>query len=142
MLIRPLRSSDQQAASHLLRQLDYNVDVAELASRIDRVLASSTHFAVAAEESGRIYGLAHAYERPALEKALEVVLQSLVVDQSVRKKGVGKQLVRAAETWAISRGIDRVVLHTRIDREDARRFYERIGYKVTATSHLMTKCLA
>ncbi|MBV8447926.1 MAG: GNAT family N-acetyltransferase [Hyphomicrobiales bacterium] len=67
---------------------------------------------------------------------------AVVVDQSVRKNGIGKQLMRAAGTWATSRGIDRVVLHTRIDREDARRFYERIGYKLTATSHLMTKCLA
>jgi ribosomal protein S18 acetylase RimI-like enzyme len=98
------------------------------------VLANPTHFAAVAEERGRIYGLVHAYERPALEKACEVVLQSLVVDQRARKRGIGKGLMTAAEAWAKSRGIEQVVLHTRIDRDDARSFYEHIGYNLTATS--------
>ena len=94
-----------------------------------------------AEEGGRIDGLVHAYERPALEKAYEVVVQSLVVDQSVRKRGIGRKLMTAAEEWAKSRGIEQVVLHTRIDREEARSFYEHIGYNLAATSHLMAKPL-
>jgi hypothetical protein len=32
-----------------------------------------------------------------------------------------------------------VVLSTRIDREDARTFYELLGYERVATSHLMRK---
>jgi len=103
------------------------------------VLANPTHFAAVAEEGSRIYGLVHAYERPALERAYEVVLQSLVVDQSVRKTGIGRKLMTAAEAWAKSRGIKQVVLHTRIDRDEARSFYEHIGYNLTATSHLMAK---
>jgi len=102
------------------------------------VLANPTHFAAVAEEGGRIYGLVHAYERPALEKAYEVVLQSLVVDQSAKRRGIGKGLMIAAEAWAKSR---QVVLHTRIDRDNARSFYEHIGYNLTATSHLMAKRL-
>ena len=47
----------------------------------------------------------------------------------------------AAEGWAKMRGLDRVVLHTRIDRGDARAFYERIGYTKAATAHLMSKQL-
>jgi GNAT superfamily N-acetyltransferase len=141
MLIRLLQSSDQRGASDLLRQLGYDIGPTELASRINRVLASPTHFAAVAEERGCICGLVHAYERPALEKAHEVVLQSLVVDQNARKTGIGKRLMAAAEAWAKSRGAAQVVLHTRIDRDDARSFYEQIGYKLTATSHLMAKPL-
>jgi GNAT superfamily N-acetyltransferase len=141
MLVRALRSSDQQVASGLLRQLGYEIDPTELASRIARVLANPMHIAAVAEEKGSICGLVHAYERPALERAYEVVLQSLVVDQSTRKTGIGKQLMAAAEVWAKSRGVDQVVLHTRIERDDARSFYEHIGYKLTTTSHLMAKRL-
>jgi ribosomal protein S18 acetylase RimI-like enzyme len=47
----------------------------------------------------------------------------------------------AAEAWAKYRGIEHVVLHTRTDRDDARSFYEHIGYSLTATSHLMAKRL-
>jgi GNAT superfamily N-acetyltransferase len=47
----------------------------------------------------------------------------------------------AAETWARSKGAKHVVLYTGIDRNDARAFYERIGYTNFATSHLMTKSM-
>ena len=141
MPIRLLQSSDQRAASNLLGQLGYDISPAELASRINRVLANPAHFAVVAEEGGKIHGLVHAYERPALEKAYEVVLQSLVVDRGARKRGIGTALMTAAEAWAKSRGITQIALHTRIDRDDTRSFYQHIGYNLTATSHLMTKPL-
>ena len=73
------------------------------------------------------------YERPALEKPCEAVVQALIVDGSLRKTGVGRILMAAAETC--------LVLHTRDDREDARAFYEHLGYQKAATSHLMSKAL-
>ena len=100
-----------------------------------------THFAAVADERGSAIGLVHAYERPALEKAYEVVVQSLVVDQKARQAGIGKQLMSAAEAWAKSRGVRQVVLQTRVDRDDARSFYEHVGYRLAATSHLMVKTL-
>jgi ribosomal protein S18 acetylase RimI-like enzyme len=47
----------------------------------------------------------------------------------------------AAESWALARGLTHIVLHTRIDRDDARAFYEHLGYRRAATSHLMSKSL-
>jgi GNAT superfamily N-acetyltransferase len=128
-------------ATELLSQLGYHMSADELAGRIDRVLASRAHYAAVAEEGDRIFGLLHAYERPALEKPCEAVVQSLVVDSCVRKTGTGKLLMGAAEAWARAKRLTRLVLHTRIDRDDARAFYEHIGYSKTATSHLMSKPL-
>jgi GNAT superfamily N-acetyltransferase len=141
MPTRALRPSDLPIANELLRQLGYDIEATELASRIDRVLANATHFAAVAEHAGKVCGLVHAYERPALEKAYEVVVQSLVVDHRARNKGIGMQLMAAAEVWAGTKGVHEVVLHTRVDRDDARSFYERIGYRRDATSHLMTKSI-
>jgi hypothetical protein len=87
MPARLLRHSDLQAAAELLRQLGYNIAVKELAIRMDRVLANDTHFAAVAEEGGAVCGLVHAYARPALEKAYEALVQSLVVTQQKRKAG-------------------------------------------------------
>jgi len=141
MPVRSLQLSDLPIASDLLRQLGYEIAPLELASRIKRVLANPTHFAAVADERGSAIGLVHAYERPALEKAYEVVVQSLVVDQKARQAGIGKQLMSAAEAWAKSRGVRQVVLQTRVDRDDARSFYEHVGYRLAATSHLMVKTL-
>jgi GNAT superfamily N-acetyltransferase len=139
MPVRLLLPSDLMTTASLLQQLGYSVGVAELASRMDRVIANPAHFAAVAEEDGAVRGLIHAYERPAIEKAYDIVVQSLVVDQLVRKAGLGKSLMMAAEAWARTRGVERVVLYTRVDRDDARAFYERIGYSLSATSHLMCR---
>jgi ribosomal protein S18 acetylase RimI-like enzyme len=141
MPIRALRPSDLPVAKELLRQLGYEIEDTELASRIERVLGNASHFAAVAEHGSAVCGLVHTYERSALEKAHEVVVQSLVVDRRARKEGVGKELMAAAEVWASARGVQKVVLHTRVDRDDARSFYERIGYSRNVTSHLMTKSI-
>jgi len=141
MKVRLLRPDDLPIVTELLRQLGNVTSADELANRIDRVLESGTHFAAVAEDGGRIFGLVHAYERPALEKPCEVVVQSLVVDTRARNAGTGRLLVAAAETWARAKGLTNVALHTRIDRDDARAFYEHIGYRWAATSHLMCKPL-
>jgi ribosomal protein S18 acetylase RimI-like enzyme len=47
----------------------------------------------------------------------------------------------AAEAWAQEHGLNYVVLYTRIDRDEARTFYERIGYTRAATAHLMSEPL-
>ncbi len=47
--------------------------------------------------------------------------------------------MREAEAWARGRGLVAIALYTRIDRDAARAFYERIGYGISATSHLMRR---
>jgi ribosomal protein S18 acetylase RimI-like enzyme len=139
MQVRQLRPSDAPAAQELLKQLGYDVDINDLARRIDRVLATENHFGAVAEDHGKIVGLMHVYERPALEKPREAVVQSLIVDSKLRSMGIGRTLMAAAEAWARTNGLAHVVLHTRIDRDDAHTFYERLGYGWAATSHLMRK---
>jgi GNAT superfamily N-acetyltransferase len=141
MHIRLLRRSDLSIATELVCQLGYDVQPSDMAERIDLVLTNDTHYAAVADDGYTILGLVHAYKRPALEKGFAVVVQSLVVDRRARKSGIGKLLMAAAETWARSKGAKHVILHTRIDRNDAHAFYERIGYTNSATSHLMTKSI-
>jgi ribosomal protein S18 acetylase RimI-like enzyme len=141
MQVRLLHESDLQVAKELMHQLGYDISISKLAARIDRVQATRTHYAAVADDGGKVLGLVHAYERPALEKPLEAIVQSLVVDVSARKLETGKLLMTAAEAWARARGLTHIALHTRIDRADARAFYERIGYRKAATAHLMGKWL-
>jgi len=62
-----------------------------------------------------------------------------VVDAAQRAHGVGAALMRDAEAWARARGLVSVVLYTRVDRDAARTFYEKLGYEPVATSHLMRR---
>lgn len=141
MLIRDLRKSDLPAVRALLRQLGYETARAEIAGRIDDVVAATDHHAVVAIEDAKAVGLLHVYARPALEKPREAVVQALVVDEGYRGQGVGERLMQAAEAWARTHGLDTVVLYTRVDRADAQAFYARLGYETAATSNLMRKTL-
>jgi ribosomal protein S18 acetylase RimI-like enzyme len=141
MQVRPLSPSDVEMATELLGQLGYQMSPNEAATRIARVLSDKEHFAAVADDDGKVLGLIHAFERPALEKPCEAVVQSLAVDSRARKTGVGRALMAAAQAWAQERGLEHVVLHTRIDRDDARAFYEQLGYERAATAHLMKKSL-
>jgi ribosomal protein S18 acetylase RimI-like enzyme len=121
----------------LLEQLGYSLDEAEVRRRLDKVLAAAGHRVIAAVVRDRVVGLLHVFVRPALEKPCEAVVQALVVESSERGSGIGEALMREAEAWAAARGLASVSLYTRIDRDRAHAFYERIGYRLKGTSHLM-----
>ena len=137
MIIRDARPADIPAVHRLIGQLADAPDEAEFRNRFERVSATSDHRIIVAEVDCEVVGVLHVFERPALEKPCEAVVQALVVDGDRRSTGIGEALMREAEAWAGSRRLASTALYTRIDRDKARRFYERIGYRLKATSHLM-----
>jgi ribosomal protein S18 acetylase RimI-like enzyme len=47
----------------------------------------------------------------------------------MRRRGIGRALIAAAEKDFAQRAIRRVALDTRLAREDAHKFYESLGYE-------------
>ncbi len=139
MLVRAMAVGDLEAVRPLLEQLGYDIELDEIKQRFDVVSESDAHILLVAESDGRVIGFLHIFARPALEKPLEAVVQSLVVDGSSRLGGVGKLLMATAERWASERGFRSVALASQIDRDDAYAFYTRLGYRQTATSHFLRK---
>ena len=58
-------------------------------------------------------------------------LVALVVSEESHGRGVGAALVRAVERWANQKGAGEIFLNSGVQREGARRFYEKLGYRVT-----------
>jgi GNAT superfamily N-acetyltransferase len=139
MIIRDARLADIAMVRRLIGQLADAPDEVEFRARFERVAATPGHRIIVAEMDSEIVGVLHVFERPALEKACEAVVQALVVDGERRGTGIGEALMREAEAWAASRKLASTALYTRIDRDRARMFYERIGYRLKATSHLMVR---
>jgi len=137
MIIRDARPADIPTVHRLIGQLADVPDEAEFRTRFQRVSTTSGHRIIVAEVDRAVVGVLHVFERPALEKPCEAVVQALVVDGDRRGAGIGEALMREAEAWAGSRKLASTALYTRVDRDRARRFYERIGYRLKATSHLM-----
>ena len=141
MIVRDARPADVSAAHRLIGQLADSTDEAAFRARFERVLATDDHRIIVAEVEGKVVGVLHMFERPALEKPCEAMVQALVVDSEARSSGVGEALMHEAEAWAQSRKLPSVSLYSRADRERAHAFYERIGYRVKATSVRMDRGL-
>lgn len=58
-----------------------------------------------------------------------VELTELYVEESFRKRGIGKELVKYAEDWYRQQGIHDFQLFTGKDNLVAQEFYEHIGYR-------------
>jgi GNAT superfamily N-acetyltransferase len=139
MILRDVVAGDFAAVRRLLVQLGYEPDEAEFRRRFDGVCAAAGHRVIVAEEAGAVVGVLHVFERPALDKGCEAVVQALVVDDAMRGRGVGEALMHEAEAWAARRNLAATSLYTSIKRERAHAFYERIGYRLKGTSHLMVR---
>ena len=139
MILRDVEARDYNSVRRLLVQLGYAPDDAEFRRRFDGVRATAGHRIIVAEEAGVIAGVLHVFERPALDKGCEAVVQALVVDDTMRSRGVGEALMHEAEAWAASRGLPATSLYTSIKRDRAHAFYERLGYRIKGTSHLMIR---
>lgn len=99
---------------------------ADCLPREDRILM--------AVEGDLLLGFAHlriARELTA-DEATEVV--SIVVRRTHRRRGIGRMLVTAAETWARQSGRARLLLRTDVVRTAAHAFYIALGYQETATT--------
>ncbi|CZF82317.1 Mycothiol acetyltransferase [Grimontia celer] len=96
-------------------------------------------FAVA-ESKGQIVGYAMArLDRnetvPFLAKTLICRLNTIVVDQTVQAKGMGRALIEACKSWAFESGAVEVRLEVMSFNEDAVGFYEHMGFETL--SHTM-----
>ena len=70
-----------------------------------------------------------------------MVIQSLVVDVSLRGLGIGRLIMERIEQIARAKNCDTVTFSSQTSRTDAREFYKRLGYEVSATSNVFLKRL-
>jgi len=137
--VRTVQARDIAAAHQLLDQLGYSLEPEEVRRRLDIISKAQGHGVFIAEIDAEPVALLHLFERPALEKPPEAVVQALAVDRSRRASGIGRQMMVFAERWARERGLPSVCLASRIDRCGSHAFYARLGYKRVATSHMFRK---
>lgn len=110
--------TDIPADRMLLSQLGYEMKTNEVERRYNAVRERGDHAVFVAEEDGRIIGFLHLYERPAFDKQPEVIVQVIIVDQSLRGTGIGKTTMSMAEGLALERGFSSIALTSNISRSD------------------------
>jgi ribosomal protein S18 acetylase RimI-like enzyme len=96
------------------------------------------HELIVAELGGEVVGTLQLMFLPSIsfQGGLRAQVESVRVDTSLRGKGIGSELMKWTIERAKARGAHVVQLTTHRSREDAHRFYERLGFN---GSHLGMK---
>ena len=127
VIIRPARRGDIDALVAVLGQEMFFAD------RIGRMRHNLGELLVAFDGEqpvGNVYLWCEPVEEAEVREAFPGVplLNHLEVAPGWRGRGIGTQLIRAAEDAARRRGFDRIVLGVGVDNSDAKRLYQRLGY--------------
>jgi ribosomal protein S18 acetylase RimI-like enzyme len=131
-MIRRASGEDAVALAELMTQLGYPSSEREMRLRWETIGADPHLAAFVAEEDGAVRGMIGLNVSPSFEHNDPTgIILALAVEQETRRRGLGRQLVAAAEEFFRARGVRRVILNTRFEREDAHRFYEALGFTKT-----------
>jgi ribosomal protein S18 acetylase RimI-like enzyme len=127
--IRCAELGDAQPLADLMGELGYPTQTTDMEMRLRSILRDPLYRTFVAVINEKICGVIGTCCVSSLEhndQGGRIV--ALVVSEAQRGRGVGRMLVQAAEHDFISRGIGRIALNTRMTREQAHVFYERLGY--------------
>lgn len=99
------------------------------------ILEDPNQLLLMAQAGGQVVGYVHTLLRerppiPIMVPARFAVVDTLVVDDACRRRGVGRALMAAAEDWAQSNGAVYVELNVWAFNRGAVALYEELGYGV------------
>ena len=128
--IRDAELFDAAELAALACELGYKTTTAEMESRLVSILRDPRYKTLVARKDEKICGMIGTFSASSyLHDDLSGRIIALVVSKESRRCGIGAQLVAAAEKDFAQRGIKRVTLTTRFEREEAHQFYEKLGYE-------------
>ena len=126
--IRQARPTDAAALADLIGELGYPTDEAHVLVRLSRMdLARDVVLIATVDERPVGSGSMHVFPQMHKDAGLAYVA-TVVVTESLRRRGIGERLMHALEAQAEARGCNRVELASGNRRPEAHRFYERLGY--------------
>jgi N-acetylglutamate synthase-like GNAT family acetyltransferase len=129
-MIRPANLEDKKDISRLLMQLGYQDTEFFIKRNMERLLADPNEELMVYEAEGRVIACISLHYIPQLGMEGDIAsISYLVVDSSIRSKGIGKELEEFASASATKRGCSSIQVHCHSRRIDAHRFYERQGFK-------------
>ncbi len=137
-VIRQADAEDITALVGLLRLLfsiekDFVFNAAKQERGLRLLLASPQAAVFAAEQGGQVIGMCTGQLLiSTAQGGLSALIEDVAVLPAWQGKGVGRQLVAAAEAWVGGQGASRVQLLADRNNAPALAFYQKTGFQTTA----------
>lgn len=135
-LIRDWNPGDAETIARLNEQWGYPSLPEEVLFRLQTLSSLTYHEVFVAEIDNGVAGWVYVYKHYSMGADAFAEIGGLVVDEKLRKKGIGKMLVEKAGIWAAQNGLKRLLVRTNIKREEANAFYEKCGLKLVKKQHV------
>lgn len=135
MHIREMAAEDMESLAALYYQFwGESSNTEKMREKFTLLQSNSAYIFLCAVEDGRVVGsvMGIVCEELYDECFPFMVLENMVVDSKYRRRGIGKLMFAELERRAKEKGCRQILLVTESDREDARRFYEDVGFHPTA----------
>ncbi len=116
----------------LLQPETPDVGLDDLRRRLE-LLPSDDRFFLALDAEALI-GYAHLRVTHDLATEDSIELIDIIVTPKLRRQGVGRRLMTAAETWAFQGNRARLILRTDVVRSEALAFFSALAYEPSGTS--------
>lgn len=131
-MIRPAEERDAATLAELMTQLGYPTSEKEMLSRLQAVSRDSDFATFVADTENGVCGLIGLQSSISYERDDRTGrIMALVVHEKARGRGIGGELLAAAEEYFSREKIARVVVTSRFERGKAHQFYESLGYERT-----------
>jgi N-acetylglutamate synthase-like GNAT family acetyltransferase len=129
-MIRQAKAEDWKEICELLDQLGYPDTEPFIKDNIIRLLDHPDEELMVYEDDGQIVACISLHFIPQLALKGDIAIISyLVVDSTIRGKGIGQKIEEFATESAKNRSCDRIQVHCHSRRTEAHRFYTRQGFK-------------
>lgn len=134
--LRAATPADAERIARLLTDEGYPAGPTDIVERLAR-FAGHDGAVLVADVDGEVVGFLALHLIPRFEHDDQVVrILALVVDPGVRDRGIGHQLMAAAEQIAKDRDAASLEVTAGHHRPDARHLYESLGYDAKLTTYL------
>ena len=131
LIIRKLEEKDLEELSLLYKQFwNEESDIEKMKTKYQDIKNNPNYVILSAVMNGKIVGSIYGViceELYGLCKPF-LVMEDLIVDKNVRRKGIGKALLEKLESIGKEKKCSQIIFITETNRVDAVSFYEKMGF--------------
>lgn len=136
-MIRPVQRADREEWGRMRSRLYPNLDPREIDDWFDVEADGGTHLVgvavlVADRDDGSLCGFVEIGSRTyaeGCETTPVAFLEGWYVDPDARRTGVGRELIRAAEAWAVAHGYSEIASDTELENDVSLNAHLALGYE-------------